>query len=245
MRWLLAPSSKPHWRGGKTAKGESEPGDPAQRLPRVDPGVVPVRPLDLERVVPDARNLERPDVGGDPGGIEDLAAGALLDAARAGALVAQLHRRDGDLRASRPLDHELALPADLDAVGRLGGGRLERDAIEKTHGVEERAGCAGYASPQRAGRRAVSERGARPAQPLTSSRIKWRFGRWLSTRTCQGGEESRPVHERRGAGALVGGVEVPDGERRREPEHGRGAGAVERGGVDAGGGRPGRVHAEG
>lgn len=106
--------------------------DRTQQLEWIDARVVAVAPLEAERVAADAADLEGEYAERHAHGIEGAAAGALVDAAGAGAEQAQVARRIFRDMAVAPYDAEAGLV--------LGGLDADRVRTRVDHGsVSSRA----------------------------------------------------------------------------------------------------------
>lgn len=102
----------------------------AEVVEGVDPGVMPVRPLEAEGVATDPIDGHRVDVGGYHLRNEDPLSGHLLDAAGAGAAEPQRTRREvRDLAVLPPDSQARRVLVGPDLVGKV---RLRRKVLAQT-----------------------------------------------------------------------------------------------------------------
>ena len=154
--------------------------------------------------------------------VEDLPARALLDAAGAGAHVAQREGgEDGDPPA-RPGDHELARVVQVDGLRGRGGRRPGGDAVEESHGGidvggegrrQGRSGAAGRG--RRAGRSDPRRGSCRAGRRRRRARSGGGPGRAGSPPRSGFRRRRRSGRRRRGRGQRVAPEQLPQPGRRR------------------------------
>src|SRR5262245_30400361 len=139
------PKSRPDGAGAGSASGSGV--ELAQPAERVDAGLVPIAPVDLDAVAPDRRDAQRAHVLRYARGIETPLAAPLVDAGRAAAGEPELADRKDALASVAPGDRERAraLLADV----RRGEARLldvghRRPSVARARGAP--SGC--YAAPR-------------------------------------------------------------------------------------------------